>query len=261
MQLALFSKCFLGTDVDQLAEQVKATGFEAIELPVRPGYPCPPGDAPERLRPTVERLRQLGIDVPIVTAPVSEPSDPLTLAMYEACRLAGVRYLRPDYWRVSGRRYWDSFGWARRQLEGLVQFSRGTGVQTVLHIHSGPFLTSTCATTRHLVEGYDPKHVGIYFSPPHLALGGEEVEMGLGIVGEYLCLVDHKNFAWERRGTEWHRAGVASSEGLVNWPQVIAQLRRGGYDGIICFHPEYDDEAHAAELVTKDRQYIAQSLG
>ncbi|MEA3346271.1 MAG: sugar phosphate isomerase/epimerase [Chloroflexota bacterium] len=257
MQLALFSKLFPGGDVDQLAEKVKATGFKAIELPVRPGYQCPPEEAAERLVPTVERLLALGVEVPIATAPVVEPADPLTQAIYEACGRAGVRYFRPDYWRVEGSRYWDVFHRARRQVKGLEQLSQRAEVKTVLHIHSGKFLTSTCATTRRLVEDCDPQYVGIYLSPPHMALDGEDVEMGLGIVGKYLSLVDHKNFAWERRNSGWHRVGVSSREGLVDWPQVIKLLREVGYEGIICFHSEYDDEAHAAELVARDREYVS----
>ena len=289
MQLVLFSKLFPGADVGKLAERVQATGFDAIELPARPGYQCPPEVAAERLVPTVERLRELGVEVPIVTAPVIEPTDPLTQAIYDACGRAGVRYLRPGYWRVEGGRYWEVFRCARRQVKGLEQLSQRTGVKTALHIHSGMFLTSTCATTHRLVEDCDPRHVGIYLSPPHMALDGEDVEMGLGIVGEYLCLVDHKNFAWERREcgkqrpeTGWHRAGVSSWEGLVDWRQVIKLLREVGYDGgdvrepqsndvrepqsndrssIICFHPEYDDDAHAAELVAKDREYMRELIG
>jgi len=256
VRLALFSKLFRGSDADALAEKVRATGFDAIELPVRPGYQCPPEEAAERLVPTVERLRQLGVEVPIVTAPVVEPTDPLTQAIYEACGQAGVRILRPGYWQVAGREFWEFFRRARRQVQGLCQLSQRTGVKTALHIHSGKFLTSTCATTYRLVEGCDPRYVGIYLSPPHMALDGEDVEMGLGIVGEYLCLVDHKNFAWERRDSRWQRIGVSSWEGLVDWRQVITLLREVGYDGLICFHPEYDDDAHAAGLVTRDREYI-----
>jgi sugar phosphate isomerase/epimerase len=256
VQLVLFSKLFPRASVDELAERVKSTGFDAIELPVRPGYQCPPREAAEHLVPTVERLRELGIEVPIVTAPVVEPTDPLTQAIYEACGRAGVCYLRPDYWRVEGGRYWEAFRSARRQVKGLEQLSQRTGVRTALHIHSGKFLTSTCATVHRLVEGCSPQHVGIYFSPPHLALDGEDVEMGLGIVGEYLCLVDHKNFAWERQDSEWHRAGVSSWEGLVDWRHVLQMLDGAGYQGLICFHPEYDDDVHAAELVTRDREYV-----
>lgn len=266
MRLVLFSKLFRGKDVDELAAQVRATGFDAIELPVRPGYQCPPEEAAERLVPTVERLRELGVEVLIVTAPVVEPEDPLTQAIYAACGRAGVRYLRPGYWRVKEGQYWDVFHLARRQVKGLERLSQSTGVKTALHIHSGKFLTSTCATTYWLVEGCDPQYVGIYLSPPHMALSGEDVEVGLGIVGQYLCLVDHKNFRYERcrvlrrREPEWHRAGVSSWEGLVNWPQVIRLLRRVGYEGPICFHPEYDDEAHAAKLVARDREYVARLI-
>lgn len=256
MQLVLFSKLFPGTDVDELVEGVQATGFDAVELPVRPGYQCPPQEAAERLVPVVERLRERGIEVPIVTAPVVEPADPLTQAIYEACGRAGVRYLRPGYWRVEGDRYWEVFRRARRQVRGLEQLSQRTGMKTALHIHSGKFLTSTCATAHRLVEGCSPQRVGIYLSPPHMALDGEDVEMGLGIVGEYLRLVDHKNFAWERQDSGWHRLGTPSWEGLVDWRQVIKLLRGVGYEGLICFHPEYDDAAHAAELVTKDREYV-----
>jgi hypothetical protein len=89
-----------------------------------------------------------------------------------------------------------------------------------------------------------------------MVLDGEDVEMGLGMVGEYLCLVDHKNLAWERQDSGRHRLRVSSWAGLVGWRQVIKLLTGIGYEGLICFHPEYDDAVHAAELVTKDREYV-----
>ena len=96
-------------------DAVQATGFDAIELPVRPGYQCPPEEAAKRLVPTVERLRELGVEVSIVTAPVVEPTDPLTQDIYEACGRAeadGItvfRYRTPSgLWPSTGHRLLES---------------------------------------------------------------------------------------------------------------------------------------------------------
>lgn len=264
MQLVLFSKNLPGDSIEELATQVKSLGFDSIELPVRPGYQCPPQRAASDLLPTIERLGELGVTVPIVTAPVLEPEETLTREIYDACGEAGVRFIRPGYWHVGdGLGYWDLFAQAQRQVKGLEELSRSAGVKTAIHVHSGSFLTPNCAATYRLIEECDPDYVGIYLSPPHMAIDGERVEIGLGIVGDRLMVVDHKNFAWvkqeveRQREPQWERAGVASWEGLVNWPQVIELLRRVGYDDIICFHPEYSDRERMNEMVAADRAYIA----
>ena len=47
----------------------------------------------------------------------------------------------------------------------------------------------------------------------------------------------------------------------MDWRRVIELLRQVGYESIMCCHPEYEDEARAAESVAKDREYVKGLIG
>ena len=260
MKFAVFSKFMRDYSIEQIGEKVKSLGFSGIEFPVRPGFQCEPGEVSTKLVPLVKQLRDdFGVDVPIVT----NGHDPLSSnveALYEACAEAGVRFIRPGYWGVEGMNYWEAYDKAIKQLKGLERLSEKYGVKTAIHMHAGKLLTANCLGTQLLVRECDPQYVGVYFDPAHIALDGEDYEMGLGIVKSHLCLVGVKNCCYVKSGENWKSSWVSATEGLVPWATVIQLLKNIGYDGILCFHAEYSEHNRTVELVASDLRYIRSLL-
>ena len=262
MEFAIFSKFMREQSVEQLGQEVQALGFSGIEFPVRLGYQCEPDNVSTELVPLVEKLRNdFGIDVPIVTNG-HDPSASSTEALYAACGEAGVKFIRPAYWGVSGMQWWETHVRAVSKIKVLERLSEKYGVKTVIHMHSGKLLTSTCLGTQLLVRECDPRYVGVYFDPAHLALDGEDYEMGLGIVKSHLCLIGVKNCCYvkvgesETDGQIWGISWVPLKVGLVPWGTVIQLLKTIDYDGILCFHAEYSEHSRTTEFVTSDFQYV-----
>jgi len=261
MRFAVFSKIMREESVEQLAEKVKSLGFSGIEFPVRPGYQCEPENVSTDLVPLVKRLRDdFGIEVPIITNG-HDPSMAKIQALYEACGEAGVEFIRPGYWGVSGMNYWEAYDAAIKQLKGLERLSEKCGVKTAIHMHVGKLLTPNCLGTQLLARECDPQYVGVYLDPGHMALDGEDYEMGLGIVKSHLCLVGVKNSCYIGSKGNWGTSWVPLADGLVPWDKVIQLLKGIGYEGVLCFHAEYSEHDRAAELVKADLQYIKSMLG
>lgn len=260
MKSAIFSKFMKGYSVEQLGEKVRSLGFSAIEFPVRPGFQCEPEEVSTRLIPLIKRLRDdFGVDVPIVTNG-HDPSSSSIQALYEACGEAGVEFIRPGYWGVTGMDYWAAYDKAIKQLKGLEHLSEKCGVKTAIHMHSGKLLTANCLGTQLLTRECDPQYVGVYFDPGHMALDGEDYEMGLGIVRSHLCLVGIKNCCYMGSEGNWKSSWVSLTEGLVPWAAVIQLLKSIDYDGTLCFHAEYSEHDRTADLVASDLQYVCSLL-
>jgi sugar phosphate isomerase/epimerase len=256
MEFSIFSKYMIGYTVEQLGKKVQELGFSGIEFPLRPGYQCEPGDVSTKFVPMVKRLRDdFGIDVPIVTNG-HDPSLPAIEAIYEACSSAGVRYFRSSYWGVNGLDYWEAHGKALKDIKGLEKLSEKYGVKTAIHMHAGKLLTAHCLGTQLLVRECDPKYVGVYLDPAHMSLGGEDYEMGLGIVKSHLCLVGVKNCCYVGSPGHWGTSWVPIFDGLVPWANVIKLLKNIGYDGVLCFHAEYSDHDRTSEYVADDLRNI-----
>ncbi|MNZ63054.1 hypothetical protein D3C78_811920 [compost metagenome] len=103
--------------------------------------------------------------------------------------------------------------------------------------------------------------------------GFEQYKLGLEVLGEYLGHVHVKNAIWsrtdapvpqaERSETQheplWKAAWSPVSEGVVHWPQVIADLRSIGYDGWLSFE-DFSGSAPTETLLRDNMAYIRSLL-
>lgn len=112
-----------------------------------------------------------------------------------------------------------------------------------------------CAALMHLIDGFDPRHIGAYIDPAHMLLNGEPFAFGVGMVRDYLAIVALKDVLVSREpsGDEGKRRAqwVPAGEGCVAWSEVFAELARVGFDGPLSIHAEYQAETpeeHLARL-------------
>ncbi len=118
---------------------------------------------------------------------------------------------------------------------------------------------------RHLIEKYDPRHIGAVLDFAHCALNGEIPELALDIVWSHLRMVNFKNAYWQRtNGPEAQAAAykvywTSGRQGLASWARVAQELKQRGYSGPICLTAEYSDDAAVDRLISEDITY-ARSL-
>jgi len=120
---------------------------------------------------------------------------------------------------------------------------------------------------RHLIEGFDPRHVCAVWDPAHCALNGELPELAIDIVWSHLRLVNLKNGLWQRaNGPEAEVARYQSywtsgRQGLCPWPDVVAQLQQRGYQGDVCLTAEYSDHDAVDRLIAEDLAFARSLFG
>jgi sugar phosphate isomerase/epimerase len=111
---------------------------------------------------------------------------------------------------------------------------------------------------RHLMEKYEPRHVGAVWDAAHNALNGEDPELAIDIIWSHLCMVNLKNAFWRRKTgpeaehVQWRHYWTSGWQGLASWPRVAAELKRRGYSGVVCLTAEYSDEPSVDRLITED---------
>ncbi len=268
VELVFFTKSLKGMDIMATATEVKNLGFEGMDLAVRPGYCINPENVATELPTAVRLWADMGLSVPMVTTPTdfTDPRDPAAEPLLAACGEAGVREVKLGYWRYQEQGYWDDVVAIRGALDKFAQLAEKHGVRVAIHTHSGYFYGLNAASAMHLVQGMDPRHVGVYLDPGHLAINGEPIEIAVDMVRSYLCLVAMKDMAYirtEREGrTVWGHTLVPFREGLVDWPGVLKALVRVGYDGPLSFHSEYHDVSldELRSLTRDDLNYIRELL-
>ena len=250
MQIVLNSKFFSGLPVPGLGAKALELGYDGIDVCVRPGHPVHPDNAAAELPKAVAAWARQGLSCPLATAATDfvDPAAPGAESLYAACAEAGVPRLKIGFWRFAqGEDYWQAVDAARRDLEGFARLGEKHGVQTCYQVHSGACLGSNCAGLMHLIRGADPGLVGAYPDLGHLALDGEDWEMGLAMVRPYLSVVGVKDALYRHepeRRPPWNPCFVKVGEGCVDWDRCLDILSGFGFEGPLTVHTEYRfDEA------------------
>ncbi len=251
---AVFVKPWKGMALPELARHVRSLGFEWIELPVRPGFPCEPERIETALPEAVRVLGEEGVRVLNVTVDL-----PLTdERLYAACVKAGITLNRVMFPRAEGENYWAAEDRARKSLDEALPFCERYRFKIGVQNHSGSFVPVNAMGLHHLLEGYDPRWVGAVWDPAHNALQGEDPEPALDMVSPRLAIVNLKNACWQRTDmpggewAEWQPYWCAGRDGLASWPRVAAKLKQMAYKGPVCFSAEYSTGQDVNRLLAAD---------
>lgn len=240
----------------ELGEHVAGLGFDAIELPVRPGYQVEPENVARGLPEAARILARSGVRI----ASVAGPTDEATVL---ACAEAGVPIIRTMA-RVGPAGYLASVAALQAEYTALLPALERTGVVIGVQNHCDRFVTNAVGLLD-LLAPFEPRHVAAVWDAAHEALNGMDPDMALEVVWPHLCMVNLKNAFWQRTtGPEaevatWRHYWTSGRQGLASWPRVIAELRRRGYSGTVCLPAEYTDEEAVDRLIVEDLAF-AQGL-
>lgn len=242
MDLILFTKSLRGMSISQMADTAVSLGLDGLDLAVRAGYPVNPDNVASELPAAARELAQRGLSIPLVTTEgkFTDPSAPDAEPTFAACAEVGCPLIKLGYWGYTFPGYWEQVDAVRRDLAGFAKLGEKHGVKSMVHVHSGRRPAANCAMAMQLVEGLDPRHVGIFADPGHMALDGEDPVIGFDMIREYLAAVAVKDCRYVREQKRWRVEWVPLGEGLVDWALVAKTLLDIGFDGPISFHSEYD---------------------
>ena len=153
--------------------------------------------------------------------------------------------------------YLETEAKVRGEYEALIRLLDEHHVAIGVQNHCDRFVCNGMGL-RHLLENWNPRHIGAVWDAAHNALNGEDPEMAIDIVWAHLRMVNLKNAFWRRTtGPEaehvrWRPYWTGGRHGLASWPRVVAELKRRHYSGVICLCAEYSDEASVNRLIAED---------
>jgi len=247
MKLMMFSKHLQDLEVPDAAEVIKSLGFEGVDLTVRGGGHVSPDRVRLDLPKAVQTIRDLGLEVPLITTNLSAADEPNSDAIFETAGELGIPNVKLGY---SYYREFGTFNDLLRQfnhaLDDIEALAERTGVRANLHNHSGHFMTAMAPIVHQLLKDRNPDALGFYIDPCHLVVEGGLGDwlMSLDLCAEQISLVAIKDFVWNTENNHDNKPEASMvwtplSQGLVNWPKVFQCLHEIGYDGWLSVHMEY----------------------
>ncbi|MBI4977611.1 MAG: sugar phosphate isomerase/epimerase [Spirochaetes bacterium] len=263
-KLTVFTKPWTAKDmsIEHLADFVKETGFDGVELAVRAGYQVTPDAIAKDLPNAVKVFKDRGL----IIGSIAGDTDEKTIA---ACGEAGVPIIRICVgidmkigYYATEKKVRDGFD---KLLPSLAKNKVAIGVQ-----NHCDYMVGSAIGLMHLIENYDPKQVCAVLDPAHCAVDGEPETMALDIVWPHLGMMNFKSAShWRVNGPDedeakWKILWTTAQHAGYSWRTMINALRTRGYTGTICLPAEYSDPSGpgqlmndaAAALVKKDLAYI-----
>ena len=257
MQFVRFTKFWADLSIGQLGERAATLGYDGLDLTVRPGHAITPDNVAAKLPGAVRTWNDTGIDCAMISATTDlvDPESEQATRLFEASSEAGVARVKIGYFKYTpGDDFETVFDRARLSLEGFEALSRRTGVQTMCHTHSGLCLGSNCAGLRHLLDAFDPAQIGAYPDLGHMAINGEDVQMGLPMIRERLAAVggkDARHFRDERpqRRADYADGFVFIGQGAAEWREAMTLLHAWDFTGPVTVHTEYTTDQDVISTV------------
>lgn len=244
-------------DLEETARLLSDLGYDGAEWRVRRipdsrrGEPYTPWGnvkndlTPEKLVAGPERVvdvsNRYGLAIAgLATSVNADQLDDIRL-LSEGCAACGAPFFRvgaPD--RYDGTRHYnDLFRRAVDAYARAIDIAHGCGVRIVVEVHRGTIAVSASLAHR-LVSHFDPRDIGVIYDLSNMSMEGFEcARMALELLGPYLAHVHvggHRPAPKETRddGTvAWGWEGASLAEGIMDYPQVIGDLKAVGYNGFI----------------------------
>jgi sugar phosphate isomerase/epimerase len=239
--LCFFSKHLPDMDAGRLARALKPLGFGGVDLTVRPGGHVAPERAASDLPPVLRALRDGGLEVPLITTGLLSASDPTARPILETGGREHVPFFKPGYYRYAFVDVLKELEGAAAQLRGLAELSTRCGVQLGFHNHAG-YVGAPVWDIARVIDGLDPRWVGYYFDVRHAVVEGGDGgwRAALNLVAPRLKMIAVKDFFWEKGTKGWQQRNCPLGEGMVDWGQFFAALAKGGFQGPVSLHMEYE---------------------
>ncbi|WP_339308657.1 sugar phosphate isomerase/epimerase family protein [Paenibacillus sp. FSL R5-0519] len=170
---------------------------------------------------------------------------------FQAAAGLGASMMRvgvPGYDRKT--RYPELYRQAVDYLSEVQDLAKQYNIKAIVETHHQT-IAPTASLAYRLVQSFDPQHVGVLYDPGNMVHEGyENHRMGLELLGPYLAHVHVKNAGWfepevkdtqkdnvtEKNSglalnTAWKCQWTPLTEGMVDWVQMVRDLRAVGYDG------------------------------
>lgn len=260
--ITVFTKHLQWLDYDELAEVVAETGFDGLDLTVRPGGHVLPERVAEDLPRAVRAARDAGLVVPMITTAIIDARDPHTRPILRTANREGISFYRMGPLRYpNGVGVGDALERMRPLMRDLARANEQFSLHGAYQNHAGVRVGGPVWDLHLLLQDLDPRWIGVQYDIRHATVeGGSSWPLGLKLVAPYVRTTDIKDFHWAKDGDRWVPRTVPLGEGMVDFTRYFALVKELGISGPISIHYEYPPLEGRNELPPPERRREAVAL-
>ena len=237
----IFSKHLQWLDYHEMASMARELGFTGIDLTVRPSGHVEPGQAERDLPRAVEAVRAAGLEVPMITTNILDPEDPLTEKVLRIAGKLGIKTYRTGWWRYGqGTPVKKVLTTGNEQLKRLQDLNAKHNIRGGYQNHAGSYAGSSLWDLMILLDGIDPRWMGVQFDIRHAIVEGPDSwPFALEQLSPWVNSLDIKDFAWQPEGKDVKLVNVPLGKGMVDFDLYFSEIERLGIKADYSLHLEY----------------------
>ncbi len=252
---------------DEVAVAAKEMGYDGVDITVRPkpGH-VDPNRVAEELPPFVKTIREHGLQVATITAPITDADSPHAEEILRTATELDIHH----YWWGTFR--YDQSKPVMMQLDALkprvaklAALNAKYKMTAMYHTYSGNAVGAAIWDFLYLLKDFDPAQVGFHYDVGHMSnAGGNGTWVtGLRAAGPYVRGVSVKDsFIEKNPAGEWRVRYVPLGEGNVQLPQFVRVLKEINFSGPIEIQAEYPNGGaeNAADHITLPREQVLAAM-
>jgi len=249
---------------DEVAKAAKEMGYDGVDVTVRPapGH-VDPARVAEDLPPFVKTIRSYGLEVGMITCPITDADSPSAEAILRTASELEIRH----YWWGTFR--YDQSKPIKPQLDALkprvaklAALNKRYGMTAMYHTYSGSQMVGAPIWDfLSVLQEFDPASVGFHYDIGHMTIAGGNGTWltNLRIAAPYIAGVSVKDEVLERTDSgQWRVRYVPLGDGMVQLPQLAAALKQINFAGPIEIQAEYPNGGaeNAQDHITLPREQV-----
>jgi len=262
MDLLCFPKFFYPhLDMNQLAVAMKDLGFDGVDIMIRGASWCKEEDYKQTVPQFAKAMRAGGMKCYTVTTDWPETRLDSLEDDYRLFADNGIEMFRFWFLRYGGPgTFHELFEQGRKMIAKVEALGQKYGVKAIFQTHGGR-MTWSCEAAYFMLQGYDPKTVGVHYDPGNLLAqeGYTGPNRATDILREYLAYVGVKNAGYflapnvqDNQRLTWRADWTLLKDGIVKWKEVLEALKRVDFKGPMCMHNFYESSLEGLTELTRD---------
>ncbi|MGH7450975.1 MAG: sugar phosphate isomerase/epimerase family protein [bacterium] len=240
-RIHVFSKHLQWLDYSAMAETIAASGFDGVDLTVRPGGHVLPERVQDDLPRAVEAVRKAGLNVDMITTANDNGREAQTEPILKTASKLGVKYYRMawiDYDDALG--IIDNLEALKPRFRDLAAMNERYQIHGAYQNHAGVKVGAPVWDLWHLLKELDPRWLGCQYDVRHATVeGGNSWELGFKLISSHIKTTVIKDFKWTQHEGKWRAETCSVGEGMVDFKKYFALVKAQRIDGPISMHFEY----------------------
>lgn len=239
--LHLFTKVLQWVPLEDLPSTVKDMGFAGIDIAVRSNGHFTVSELREKLPPLVASCTRLGMGAPILTTELTGEKGQEMAEFLKIISGEGVKHYRMGWLKYKSQDVMEELRQHNSQLERLADLHQKYGVQGHYQNHAGNGVGGSVWELLYLLEGIDPKAIGIQYDLRHAMVEGyRSWENGFHVIKDKITSLDIKDFRWNDSSGKDVPVTVPLGRGNVDFSKITSSAAFKSSEVPKILHVEYN---------------------